>query len=342
MMKSEILGLFEPQRTLPVMPLVGTHAAGVAHIEVNKTLTNGHFMAEAALKALKYYGYDGVLTFMDLTLEAEALGCEVRYHPGTVPSVKKVLLENIDDYDHIKNSKLEEGKRVAEFLRAARIMRENIGSGVVLGALVTGPFTLAGQLLGMESLFENMILKADATHEVLERTADIAVAMTGKFFEEGVNMVIVLDPMASSDLISPLHFDLFAKPYLKRVVKAHGDKTFLVLHICGNTTEILAKMLECGYDGFSIDSKVDIGYAAHLLGNKAVLMGNVDPVGVLLNGTPEDVRKASASCIESSSESEYFIFSSGCEVPENTPEKNIKEMVRVAGESDLRKSRFKT
>jgi uroporphyrinogen-III decarboxylase len=71
-------------------------------------------------------------------------------------------------------------------------------------------------------------------------------------------------------------------------------------------------------------------YVACLVKDTAVLMRNVDPIDVLLNGTPEDVKKASVSCLTTSSKASVFILSSGCEVPKHTPQRNIKEMVNVA------------
>jgi uroporphyrinogen decarboxylase len=335
-MKSRIHELFESVYcgTIPVIPLVGIHSAHISAINVHEALTDGNLMAKAELSALNQYGYDGILTFMDLTLEAEALGCEVQYHAETVPSVKRTLFNDAYEYACVKSSRLEESTRLSEFLRAVEIMAENIDhSKTILGAYVTGPFTLAGQLMGMESLFENMVLHPDAFSNVLEKTVDITITMVDKYVKKGVDFVVVLEPIASPDLISPLHFNQFVKPHLKHIVKNSGvNDVLLVLHICGNTTQILKSMLECGYDALSIDSKVEMEYAACLVKDTAVLMGNVDPVDVLLNGTPEDVKKASVSCLTNSLEAPFFILSSGCEIPKNTPPRNVKKMVKTAKE----------
>jgi uroporphyrinogen decarboxylase len=333
-MKSKIGDFFDRRfsNKLPVIPLVGIHAAHVGTINIQKALNDGHLMAEAALHALRSYGYDGVFTFMDLTLEAEALGCEIQYHRETVPSVKKVLFRDVDDYDLIEISNVENDNRIAEFLHAAEIISESIDhSKTISGAYVTAPFTLAGQLMGMEAIFESMILDPDGFKQVLEKTEEITTIMIEKYVNRGVDLIVVLDPMASPDLISPLHFEEFAGPYLQQVTgTAHLEDTLVTLHICGNTTNILTKMIECGVDAISIDSDVDMNYAAYVIKDRAVLIGNIDPVGILLDGSAEDVQKATTLCIEHSSKARFFILSSGCEVPKNTPRSNIDEMVRSA------------
>ena len=329
-MKSKITEFFKAHE-IPVVPLVGIHTAQVMKIDVQKALADGSLMAEAELRALEYYNYDSVLTFMDLTLEAEALGCKIQYHTGTVPSVKKVLFRDLEKYNLIKSSNIEKRGRVPEFLRAVKIMAECVDhSKTLLGTYVTGPFTLAGQVMGMETILESMILHPEELRKILEKTLEVGIVMTEKLIDEGADYVVILDPMASPDLISPFHFDRFAAPYLRNLVDStHTGDASLVLHICGDTTNILPKMVECGYDAFSIDSKVNMMYAASVIKDK-VLMGNIDPVNILLKGKPADVHRAAEECIESSLESKYFILSSGCEVPKNTPKRNIEEMVKVA------------
>ena len=75
-MNSKLHNFWETQfsRTMPVMPLVGIHGALLASIDIETALKKREFMANSQLHALRLYGYDGIISFMDLTLEAEALG----------------------------------------------------------------------------------------------------------------------------------------------------------------------------------------------------------------------------------------------------------------------------
>lgn len=333
-MNSKLHNFWETKfsHTMPVIPLVGIHGAQLAAIDIEKALKSRSLMVNSQLHALDLYGYDGVISFMDLTLEAEALGCRILYRRDTVPSVAEALFQDINDYDRIEVTRIEESERVEEFIRAAELMKENIdGSKTAVGAYITGPFTLAGQLMGMETLFENMILHPESFEQVLKKTGEVTGVMGEKYKKLGLDLVIVLDPMASPDLISPRHFRTMVKPFIKRVVQMmNPPHALIVLHICGDTTSILPDMIDCGIDALSIDSKVDIAHAAHLCAADVGLIGNIDPVNLLLKGSRKDVDEASRQCIEASSEATYFILSSGCEVPKDTPAENITEMVRVA------------
>jgi uroporphyrinogen decarboxylase len=112
--------------------------------------------------------------------------------------------------------------------------------------------------------------------------------------------------------------------------KLHAAGVPVSLHICGAATKILPLMADTGADILEIDQKVDIGSAKELVGNKANLMGNLDPTAVLFLGTPETIERAAKECIMKAGKGGGLILSSGCDVPMRTPFRNIEAMVRAA------------
>jgi uroporphyrinogen-III decarboxylase len=64
------------------------------------------------------------------------------------------------------------------------------------------------------------------------------------------------------------------------------------------------------------------------MGPAQVLLGNVDPVRVLRNGTPEQITQAVAECHRQAGA--RFIVGPGCEVPRDTPEANLRALVAYA------------
>ena len=126
----------------------------------------------------------------------------------------------------------------------------------------------------------------------------------------------------------------FALLYERRIFAAiHELGAAARLHICGDTTHILDAMTESGADIIDIDWMVDIERAAGVFAGKAVLCGNFDPVAVMLQGTPEDVRSAVLDCQEKGGE-RYF-NAAGCEIPDGTPEENLRAQAEVLRGVDL-------
>jgi uroporphyrinogen-III decarboxylase len=64
------------------------------------------------------------------------------------------------------------------------------------------------------------------------------------------------------------------------------------------------------------------------MGARQVLLGGIDPVRVLQNGTQEQVREAVAECHRQAGP--RYIVGAGCEVPPDTPPANLLALARYA------------
>jgi uroporphyrinogen decarboxylase len=99
------------------------------------------------------------------------------------------------------------------------------------------------------------------------------------------------------------------------------------LHICGNTAHIVDLMATTGATGLEVDYQHDIAFYREKVGNQICLKGNIEPSGVLYQGSPEEVREACRRAIEQSRAVGRFILSSGCEVPRDTSPENLRALV---------------
>ena len=77
---------------------------------------------------------------------------------------------------------------------------------------------------------------------------------------------------------------------VQRLNPVHEMGALARLHICGNTSFILADMAATGADIIDLDWMVDIGRAVETFGPNQSACGNQDPVAVMLQGMPETVR----------------------------------------------------
>jgi uroporphyrinogen-III decarboxylase len=102
-----------------------------------------------------------------------------------------------------------------------------------------------------------------------------------------------------------------------------GAKTRL--HICGNTTSILAPMGQLGCDIVDLDYPASLSAARAGMGPDQVLLGNIDPVRALRNSTPAQITAALTECHRQAGAS--FIVGAGCEVPRDTPPQNLDALV---------------
>lgn len=108
------------------------------------------------------------------------------------------------------------------------------------------------------------------------------------------------------------------------------------LHICGNTTPILDDMAQSGADIIDLDWMVDMEQAHKIIGDRAVICGNQDPVAVMLNGTAELVEAEVTKAVKAGGP--RCINMAGCEIPDGTPIENLETQRRVL--NDLARQGF--
>jgi len=92
-------------------------------------------------------------------------------------------------------------------------------------------------------------------------------------------------------------------------------------------------MADLGVDFVSVGPGGDMAECYKRAKGKCGLTGNVDPIGKLMNGTPDEVREQTRSIIETISVQGGHIINSGEMVPRDCPEENIRAFVEAARET---------
>jgi [methyl-Co(III) methylamine-specific corrinoid protein]:coenzyme M methyltransferase len=161
---------------------------------------------------------------------------------------------------------------------------------------------------------------------LMEFTTEFNVAYAKKMVENGADTMVIIDPTASAQLIGNEFYEKFVVPYHKKICDAmHELNVPVVLHVCGDTTLGLSLMETCGVDGISVDQNVD---AATAVGNvkNAIIVGNLDPVNMLWNQTPEIIREQSQKVVDAG----IGLLAPGCGTVSKTPTVNLQAMIEVA------------
>jgi len=156
---------------------------------------------------------------------------------------------------------------------------------------------------------------------------EMALSFAKAQIEAGVDIIGVGDVAAS--LVGPAIYEEFVWPHEKRLVEGIHDMGGRVrLHICGNTRAVLDGMGRLRCEMVDLDWMVPMDEARKVMGEQQVLAGNMDPVGVLRNGTEHDVLEKVAACHRQSGDA--YIIAAGCEVPRDTPHANVHALRRYA------------
>ena len=270
-------------------------------------------MADSHSRAVERYGYDGVMLDLDTAVVAGALGVPVAFPEDEPARAVAPLLARIEDVRTLRPPRVEGHRYVQACLQAVRLLVERFrGQIYVRGNCDQLAFSLATMVCGAAELYMDLCYpeKEGWVHELLEHCTQAALQYIRLMAQTGCDMVSNGDSPAGPDLISPEMYARFALPYEQRVVdEAHRLGLPYTLHICGNTSRILEAMVRTGTDCLELDYKTDTAAAHAALRGRVVLIGNIDPSGVL-----------------------RFILNAGCAIPQGTPGDNIRALVRVARE----------
>ncbi|WP_407355155.1 methylcobamide:CoM methyltransferase MtbA [Methanolobus sp. WCC5] len=282
-------------------------------------------MAKLAQAGHTVVGFEAVRVPFDITAEAEFFGCEIK--AGTKeqqPSVVGHVVKSVEDIEKLKGYNLDHG-RIGVVCDAIKVLADRYGTELpVIGSMI-GPFSLAQHLNGDE-WFMAIFTDEAFSLALMEFTTEFNVAYARKMVENGADTMVIIDPTASAQLIGAQFYEKFVVPYHRKIVDAmHKLDVATVLHICGDTTQGLSLMEACGVDAISVDQSVNVSDAMDKV-TEAIIVGNLDPVNVLWNKTPEVVKQKSKELLDMG----VTVLAPGCGIVSKTPTANLQAMVEMA------------
>jgi uroporphyrinogen decarboxylase len=304
------------------MPLVSMPGAQLINRGTRDLFENAEYQSQAQLAVRDALNTTVLMTAMDLSVEAEAFGANVRSEENEVPTITGRLVSSRDQIYNLCVPPIGSG-RTGIYLEAARKLAAARGPHIVLGCMI-GPFSLAGRLFGVSETLETTALEPEWISVLLEKTTSFCIDYARAFKEAGVSGIIIAEPTAG--LLSPRSLVRFSSDSVRRIIEAVQDGWFdVVLHNCGARPPHLAGSLEAGAKIYHFGTPMDIVEALTLVQDRDIILaGNLDPSGVFRSGTPEEVREATRDLLERTATLRNFVPSSGCDLPADVPLENIR------------------
>ncbi len=261
------------------------------------------------------------VSMMDLSVEAEAFGSEIRFSDSEVPTVIGRIIETQEQAEALSVPEVGAGRTglyVEAIGRAAGLITDRpVLAGVI------GPFSLAGRLLDVSEAMLLCYDEPELVAAVLEKAAAFITEYIKAYKTAGANGVVMAEPLAG--LLSPDLNREFSTPYVRRIVEAVQDDSFAVCyHNCGGGTPyMLEDILSTGAMALHFGNAVDMAAILPQIPEDVLVMGNIDPAGVIRGGTPALVRERVLELLGRCSGHPNYLLSSGCDIPPATSWENI-------------------
>ena len=308
-------------KTKTALPILSFPSVSLMGITVRELISDSNRQAQGMKAVADRTKSAAAVSLMDLSVEAECFGATIRVSDEEVPTVIGRLIHDEDEADALKVPDVGTA-RSGLYVDSIRKAVELITDRPVLAGII-GPFSLAARLLAVTEIMMDCYDEPDMVHTVLEKCAAFLIEYAKAYKAAGANGIMMAEPVAG--LLSPALEEEFSSPYVKQIVEAVQDENFIVVyHNCGdNVLRMTESILSTGADAYHFGNSIDMAEMMAKMPADTIVMGNVDPAGVLRQGTPETVRKATLEVMSKCCSYPNFVISSGCDIPPASPWENI-------------------
>lgn len=328
-MKEVLMQALQGKKTerTPWVPFVGVHGGYLIGENARSYLRSDEALYKGLREAIIRYQPDGIPIVFDLQLEAEILGCDLRWAADGPPCVISHPLEN-RSFERLPLPTARSG-RIPLIMKTVDRLKAKHPEVALLG-LITGPLTLATHLKGTE-LLTQMILEPEAVEVVIAFCIEVAEIMASLYAEKDVELIAVVDPMISQ--IAPRTFKRFLlDPYQRLFERIRSMGSLSASFVCGDARKNLSVISETKPDSLFVDENVPLAQLRDCAKAAGISFGgNIPLAQVLFSGSPEQCQLSAAKCIYESG-GRGHILAPGCDLLYATPERNlaaIGEMVHA-------------
>jgi uroporphyrinogen decarboxylase len=312
------------------MPLLSFPSVQLLKKEVREVVLDSTLQAQGMKLIADLTNACASVSYMDLSVEAEAFGSQIRYANHEVPTVVGHIIETMEQADALSVPQLGAG-RTGVCIDAIQKAVELISDRPVFANAI-GPFSLAGRLLDVSEAMVYCFEEPDMVHAVLNKAAEFIVRYIKALKAAGADGVIIAEPLAGV-LSAKLNAE-FSVPYVRRIVdQVQSDEFIVIYHNCGNEVpRLIQDIVTCGAAGYHFGNAVDMAQILKHIPENVLVMGNIDPTGQFNNGTPGSIRKATLDLLGACREYPNFVISSGCDIPPHASWRNIHSFFHAVSE----------
>jgi MtaA/CmuA family methyltransferase len=314
---------------LPAMPITMMFAADQIGVRYRDYAADYRVLAEAQIATSKRFDFDYVSAISDPAREAADLGADIEWFDDQPPAIieSRALLEDKKKLDRLDLPDPLAGGRMQDRVNAVALLKKRIGTDKLVEGWVEGPCAQAADLRGINTLMLDLMDDPDFVLHLFKFVVELELRFARAQIDAGADLIGIGDAAAS--LVGPRLYRDYVFPFEKELIQGIQQMGALTrLHVCGRTAKLLPWMTKTGADIIDLDWMVSLADARRHAGPDPVLLGNIDPVAALRNGTPQEVTTQLAICHQEAGP--RYIVGAGCEVVRDTPAANVEALVEYA------------
>lgn len=319
----------EPVDRIPSMPVVMMFCADHIGVKYGRYVEDPAVLAEAQVRTAETYDLDVVSNMSDPAREAADCGAHVEFYEDQPAAIieSDALLAEKSKLGRLAVPDPLGGGRMHKGVQAIELMKQRVGGDKLVMGWVEGPCAEGADLRGINTLMLDFYDDPPFVRDLFEFVVEMELRYARAQVDAGAEIIGIGDAAAS--LVGPSFYSDLIWEYEKRLVDGlHAMGAKVRLHICGNTKAIVDGMGRLGCEIVDLDYFTPVDVARQAMGPDQILLGNIDPVRSLRNGTPDSVTTDIAGCHGQAGP--RYIVGAGCEIPRDTPLENVRALAAYA------------
>jgi uroporphyrinogen decarboxylase len=310
----------------PFTMLLSLYGASLIKTDTIEYYRNPVLWFEGQKAVVDTFDPDILITPFSLPIEAEAFGSELVFLNKYAPNTKKPIITDLSQIKDLPTPDFKNSLSIQFFLKGMSLMAENYGKTKAIGAPIHSPSDIPALLMGIEMWIDTLLFHHDKVKEIMEKTIAQFVRLGNELMERGATFLIVPVNFTTAMIITDKIFEMLL-PYLEKafsqikgtiVIHNGGSKLMPFIGRFANLTNVIA---------FVLDPSESFNKAREIIGEKMVLMGNLDGPN-LVNLNQEKAKEKTLRILNDRKNDKHFIFAtSNADIPYETPVETIQTVV---------------
>jgi len=310
---------------IPLSLSVYEHAARFINKTPWEVSRNVNLIWKAHRKAYELYRHSPVVIGIDIyNVEAEAYGCKVQQPKGIgIPAITQPLFSSLNETLKIRPLDPSKAGRIPLIIEAGKRLKNEFPEADVR-VPISGPFSIAQNLLGLNQLMFDVAMCPDRVCEFLHRLVEGQIIFSQAVMDAGLDIAF-FESAAAPPLLSPRQFHDIELPPLKRIIQKVGEIAGhpIPCIIGGDTEPIIPEMLETGTDFLICPAETNQKAFLNKMRDHPEVKVRVNLIPrIYTQGTKEEILAEIDKVINLSAGRPNILLGTGA-IPYETPPKNI-------------------
>lgn len=289
---------------------------------------------EVTLQPIRAFDLDAAIIFADILLPFEPLGLGLSFRKGEGPVIARPIRS---DEDVARLPAVDPERDLGHVLAAIRMAVRELGETPLIG-FAGAPFTLASYAIegGSSRAFieTKRMMYGDARtwHAFMDRLATVVGEYLAEQVKAGARALQLFDSWVGC--LGPDDYRRYVLPYSRKAIALASRAGAPIIHFGTGTATLLDAMAEAGGEVIGVDWRIPLDMAWARFPDRAI-QGNLDPVALF--APREELERRVVDVLRRANGRPGHIFNLGHGILPGTPPDNVKAVVEMVREWDVRR-----